>query len=79
MQLVEDHRIEIGEQKGSVGMAQHQRHLLGRREQHVRRPLALALAAGDGRIAGSRLAADLEAHFLDRRHQVARHVGGQAP
>ncbi len=54
MQLVEDYRLEAGEEAWRVGVRQEQRHLLGRGEQNVGRPGALARLARQGGVAGAR-------------------------
>ena len=75
VQLVENDRLEIGEEIGGVGVAEQQRDLLGRGEQDVGRFCALALAAGEAGIAGARFGADLEAHLGDGCGKVAGDIG----
>jgi len=75
--FVQDNRVEIAEQLRGVRMRQQQGHLLGRRQQHIGRPLALARLAAHGRVAAARLDADGQSHLLHRRQQVAGHIGSQ--
>ena len=77
MQLVEDHRVEVGEEARRVGRREEERHLLRRGQQDVRRLELLPLALVERRVAGARLEPDGEAHLGDRRLEVARDVDGE--
>src|ERR1700691_4211325 len=74
MQLIENDALERAEQIGSVGGGEQQRELFRRRQQDFGRIAALALAFRCRRIAGSRLDADWQMHFGDRRFQIARNI-----
>ena len=71
VQLIDDHRAQVGEQRRRVRPGEHQRQRLGRRHQHVRRRAALALALALRRVAGPRLDGDRQAHLGQRRLQIA--------
>ena len=75
VQLVENDRIEIGEEIGGVGVAEQQRHLLGGGQEDVWRLHALALSPGEAGIAGACFGADLEAHLGDRCRKVTGDIG----
>ena len=75
--LVDDDRPQPGEHREAVGIAQQQRQRFGRGQQDLRRADPLARLAVAGGVAGAGLDADVEAHFLDRRDQVARDVDRQ--
>ncbi len=77
VELIEDHRVEVGEETGRVGGGEEERHLLGRGEQDVGRLELLPLALVDRRVAGARLDRDREAHLADRRLEVPRDVDGE--
>ena len=67
MQLIDNQSIEIGEQVGSVRMAEHESELLGRGQQNIRRFRSLAGTPGHRRITGAYFAFYFEAHILDWR------------
>jgi len=71
MQLVHDDAAKRAEERRRVGPGQHQRQRFGRRHQHLRRLPALAFALALRRVARTRLDADIEAHFRNRRLQIA--------
>jgi hypothetical protein len=75
--LVDHHRVQVGEKNRAVLVAEQQTERFGRGQQHVRRTDALARLAVRGRVAGAGLDADVEAHLLDRRQEVALHVHRQ--
>jgi hypothetical protein len=77
VQLIEDHKPQVGEQERAIRMAQQKRELFRRGQQDIRRRLALALALGDGRVTAAGFDRDVQAHLSDRRRQVARDVDGQ--
>ncbi len=74
MQFVENDALERAEQIRRIGGSEQQRQLFRRRQQNIGRIAALALALRGRRIAGAGLDADRQAHFRDRRFQVARDV-----
>src|SRR3546814_2313063 len=67
--LVDDDRPHLREHRETVGIAQQQRQRFRRGQQDLRRPRALARLAVARRVAGARLDADVEPHFLDRRSE----------
>ncbi len=77
MKLVQDQRVEIRKQIWRVGMAQHQRQLLRRRQQNVRRLFPLPRPPRRRRIARPRLRLDGQAHLADRHFEIARDVRRQ--
>ena len=77
MQFIKNDRVEIAKQIGRIGMAQEQRDLLRRCQQDMRRAYALALAARDGCVAGTRLGPDFKSHLVDGLREVARNVGSE--
>ena len=77
VQLVEDDAAQVGEQGERVRRGEQQRDLLGRRQEDVRRALALALALCDGRVAGARLDRYAEPQIGDGPAEVALDVDGQ--
>ncbi len=72
--LVDDDRGEAPEHPGRIVERQHDRQALGRRQQDVRRLLALAGAAVLRRVAGAGLDRDAEPHLGHRRIEVAGDV-----
>ena len=77
VQLVEDHRLQIGKESFRVLGCDQQRQLLGRREEDVRRTQLLALATVLAGIAGARLDLDPEAHLFHRGGKIALDVRGE--
>ena len=77
MDLVNDDGLQVGKEGLPVLLCGKQRHLLGRRQQDVGRPLTLSRAFRLRRIASARLDAQGQPHLLHGRHQIARHVLGQ--
>jgi hypothetical protein len=77
MQLIDDHAFQIGEELRRIGVAQQQRQRLGRRQQEIGRPLALAHAPALRRVAGAALGPHRQAHLGDRRLEIAADVGRQ--
>ncbi len=77
MKLIEDHAFQRPEQLGGALVSEHQRDLLGRRQQNVGRQDQLARPARLRRIAGARLQPNGQPHLLDRRGEVPRDVGGE--
>jgi hypothetical protein len=72
--LVDDDRVEVGEQCRAVRVGQQQAQRLRGGQQHLRRADPLArLAVGWG-IAAAGLDPELEAHLVDRGEQVALDV-----
>ena len=74
MQFVENDALERAKQERRVGGGEQQRELLRRGQQDIGRIAALALALRGRRVAGAGLDADRQAHFCDRRFEVARNV-----
>ena len=77
MQLVDDDAAQAGEELLRVGIGQQQRQRLGRRQQEIRRPFALAHAAALRRVAGPALGPHRQLHLGDRHFEVAADVGCQ--
>ena len=75
--LVDDDRLELGEHREAVGIAEQQRQRFGRGQQNLRRLGPLPRLAVARRIPGARLDPDVEPHLVDRRNQVALHVHRQ--
>ncbi len=72
--LVDHHRLQPREHIEAVFVGKQQAQRLGRGEQYLGRPRALADLALMGRVAGPGLDADRKAHLLDRREQIALDV-----
>ena len=77
MQFVEDDTLEAVEIGFGILRRHHQRHLLRRGQQDVRRLAALAVAFRDRCIARARLDADRQAHLGNRLFQVAFDIDGE--
>ena len=75
--FIDDYAFQIGEEFCGMLGSDEQRQLLGRGQQNVGRGFALSLAFVRWRIAGASLDLDIEAHFLNRCHQIARHIDGE--
>ena len=77
VQLVEDHRLQIGKEGFRILGRDQQRQLLGRRQEDVRRTQFLALATVLAGIAGARLDLDPQTHLFHRCGEVALDIRGE--
>ncbi len=75
--LVDDHRLQVGEIGPRPVPGAEQGELFGRGQQDVGRMQLLPLAFGHACVAGAGFHADRKTHFVDRRRQVARDVHRQ--
>ncbi len=74
VQLVDHHRLQVGEEAWRIVVGQQQRQGFGRGQQDLRRLAALALAPVLRRIARARFRVDGQVHFRDGRGKVAVNV-----
>jgi hypothetical protein len=69
--------LEVAKELRGVRIRQQERQRLGRRQQKVRRPFALADAPALRCVAGPALGADRQLHLRDRRLEIAADVRRQ--
>jgi len=77
MQLIDDHRAQVGKEARGVRVAQQQGERLRRGQQKVGRPFALADPPALRRVAGPALGPHRQRHLGDRHFEVAPDVGRQ--
>ena len=74
VQLVNHHPPQRGKQLRALGIRQQQRQRFRRRQQHMRRPRPLAGLVLRWRVGAAGFHTQIQANFIDRRHQVAPHI-----